>query len=268
MTNYVCCECGTQYAESAVPPPACLICQDERQFVRWGGQAWTTTDELRRNHRVEIRSEGEHITGFGIAPSFAIGQRALFIESVDGNILWDCIAVVDKSALEFIAQRGGCKVIAISHPHYYTAMAEWSDALGGAAIHLHEDDRHWVQLPHPAIAYWTGAAKQLTGSATLIRCGGHFEGGTVLHWSSAKQGAGSLFSGDILQVTQDRRHVSFMRSYPNYIPLNARAVRQIESALAPSAFDSVYGAFWNRNIIGGAKSAVGRSVSRYLAAIA
>jgi hypothetical protein len=268
MANYVCCECGTQYAESGAPPPACPICEDERQAVRWSGQAWTTMDDVRLKHDVLIRSEGERITGIGLEPSFAIGQRALFVTSPDGNILWDCVAAIDKAAIEFIGLRGGLKAIAISHPHYYTAMVEWSDALGGVPIYLHADDRQWVQRPHPVIVYWTGETMQLTASATLIRCGGHFEGGAVLHWSQDERGAGSLLSGDILQVTQDRRHVSFMRSYPNFIPLNAVAVRRIAAALAPFAFDSIYGAWWGRNILGGAQQAVDRSVQRYLAAIA
>jgi hypothetical protein len=65
----------------------------------------------------------------------------------------------------------------------------------------------------------------------------------------------------------DRRHVSFMYSYPNYIPLNAESVRGIARAIEPLAFDRIYGAWWGRNIEAGAKAAFETSIRRYLAAI-
>ena len=69
-------------------------------------------------------------------------------------------------------------------------------------------------------------------------------------------------------VAADRRHLSFMYSYPNYIPMNATAVTRIARAVAPLAFDRIYGAWWGRNIADDAKAAFDASVRRYLAAIA
>jgi hypothetical protein len=43
----------------------------------------------------------------------------------------------------------------------------------------------------------------------------------MLHVPQVADGAGALFSGDIIQVVPDRRWVSFMYSYPNLIPLSA-----------------------------------------------
>ncbi len=68
-------------------------------------------------------------------------------------------------------------------------------------------------------------------------------------------------------VAMDRRSVSFMYSFPNYIPLNAEAVRTIARAIEPLAFDRIYGAWWGRNIETDAKAAFEASVRRYLAAI-
>ena len=78
---------------------------------------------------------------------------------------------------------------------------------------------------------------------TLIRCGGHFEGGSVLHWAGGAGGKGALLSGDIIEVAADRRWVSFMYSYPNFIPLDAAAVRHIVAAVEPYAFEDIYGAW-------------------------
>jgi hypothetical protein len=66
-----------------------------------------------------------------------------------------------------------------------------------------------------------------------------------------------------LQVAQDRRYVSFMYSYPNYIPLSAATVDRIVASLAPYAFDRIYGAWWDRNVNSDAKEAVHRSAERY-----
>src|SRR5947207_4740257 len=75
--------------------------------------------------------------------------------------------------------------------------------------------------PDNAIVFWEGESRTLAEGLTLVRCGGHFDGGTVLHWAGGAEGRGALLTGDIIQVVPDRKHVSFMYSYPNYIPLPA-----------------------------------------------
>jgi hypothetical protein len=46
MSHYICTTCGTQHAESEAPPGRCVICEDERQYVGWQGQLWTTLDDV------------------------------------------------------------------------------------------------------------------------------------------------------------------------------------------------------------------------------
>lgn len=138
---------------------------------------------------------------------------------------------------------------------------------GGVPIYLHADDRQWVMRPDPSIVIWEGETRKLGDGMTLVRCGGHFDGGTVLHWSGGADGRGALLSGDIIQVVADRKHVSFMWSYPNYVPLGAAAVERIVAAVEPFAFDRIYGAFWDMVIDHDAKAVVTRSAERYLKAI-
>jgi hypothetical protein len=254
MTCFLCLQCGVQFAAAAMPPDHCPICEDERQYVRWEGQAWITPEELAAGHRIVMKDDAG-VLAFGIEPRFAIGQRALMAQTPHGNVLWDCISMVSGEAVAEINRRGGLAAIAISHCHYYSAMVEWSEAFGGVPIYLHADDRQWIMRPHPAVISWEGETRALNPSLTLIRCGGHFAGGPIL-------------AGDILQVTPTRRHVSFMYSYPNYIPLNAAKVLGIKAALESFEFDHIYGAWWNQNVIGEAKTAFAASVARYLAAIA
>nr|MDQ3081614.1 MBL fold metallo-hydrolase [Gemmatimonadota bacterium] len=156
--------------------------------------------------------------------------------------------------------------IAISHPHFFTSMVEWSRVFGGAPIFVHGDDRAWVMRPDAAIQFWTGeTVDPLPGSGlTLIRCGGHFPGSCVLHWPEGAGGDGALLTGDTIQVVSDRCWVSFMYSYPNLIPLGPNAIRGIVDAVAPYDFKRLYGAWSGHVVASDAKAAVRRSAERYL----
>jgi hypothetical protein len=267
MPNYICTTCGVQYADSAHPPEHCDICEDERQYVAWGGQKWTTLKELQASHINRLDVEGPELISLVTEPSFAIGQRALHLRTPDGNVLWDCITLVDDRSVAAVQALGGVTAIAISHPHYYASMIEWSRALGNVPVYLHAADGEWVQRPHPAVVFWQGDTHQLLPGLTLIRLGGHFPGATVLHWAGGAGGRGALLSGDVVQVGQDRKSVSFMYSYPNYIPVNAGTVRRIVELLEPYPFDQIYGAWFGRNIKSDAKAVLRNSAERYLAAI-
>ena len=264
----ICVTCGTQFSPSESPPPACPICLDERQYVRPGGQAWTTLEELRQGRRNAFQRIEPGLYGIGTVPEFAISQRALLVCTPHGNVLWDCIALLDDATIDVVRALGGLAAIAISHPHYYTTMVEWAHAFE-CPIFLHADDRAWVMRPDPAIRFWEGESLALhdvgAPEMTLIRCGGHFAGGTVMHWARGADGQGALLTGDVLQVGMDRESISVMRSYPNYIPLGEGAVRRVGDAVAPYAFDRLYGAFNYRVIERDARAVVARSIDRIIA---
>lgn len=272
MPNYLCVTCGTEYAETIEPPACCKICDDPRQFLGSGGQQWTTAEQLAKSHWNTIRElesspdEAKALLGLGIAPHFAIGQRAILIRRPEGNILWDCVPLLDKGLITAIRAMGGLTAIAISHPHYYANVVAWCRAFD-CPVYLHAADQEWVMRPDPSIQFWEGEIKALTDGLTLHRLGGHFAGGTVLHWESGTEGRSVLLSGDIVQVVPDRGWVSFMYSYPNYIPLPASVVRRITTQLEPLSFDRIYGAFWNGLIPANAKQALRHSADRYLAAL-
>jgi hypothetical protein len=263
MGNFICVQCGTQFAETAKVPPQCAICEDERQYVRHGGQEWTTLKQLEPGHRNRLEDEAPQLLGIGTEPQFAIGQRALLLQSPGGNLLWDCISLLDDETIAEVNARGGIRAIAISHPHFYSSMVEWADCFN-AQIFLHSADREWVMRKSPRIQFWEGPTMPLWDRLTLINCGGHFEGGTVLHWPAGAGGKGALLTGDIITVVQDRRYVSFLRSYPNLIPLGASAIRGIVERIEPFSFEQIYGGWWAANVLTDAKAAVARSADRYL----
>lgn len=265
MPAFICTTCGTQYPPSEKAPGGCVICQEERQYVNPLGQSWTTLDAMRRTYRNAWGEVEPRLLGIGTAPNFAIGQRALLLLHPEGNVLWDCISLIDAATVALVSALGGLKAIAISHPHYYASMVDWAQAFG-AAIYLHEADRRWVVRPDPAIRFWGGETQALAPGITLIRCGGHFAGATVLHWAAGASGAGALLSGDVVQVGPDK-NVSFMRSYPDLIPLDVSSVRRIADTLEPWSFEPIYGAWWERIITAGGKAAITRSVRRYIDAV-
>ena len=265
MQNYICKTCGVEFTESEEPPESCPICQDPRQYVGWDGQQWTTMDQLKaEGFTNELREEEPGLLGIGTTPSLSIGQRALLLQTSDGNVLFDCISLLDDSAIAEVESRGGIRFICLSHPHFYDAMVSWSRAFGDAEILVPEADRQHVMRPDPAIRYWDGSPLELVPGVTLVRCGGHFEGSAVLQWAAGADGKGALLVGDTITVVPDRRYVSFMTSYPNLIPLSRSEVVGILDAVEPYQFDRIYGAWWGRGVASGGKEAVRISARRYI----
>ena len=266
MPAFICTTCGTQYPPAEKPPANCPICDDERQYVPQSGQGWTTQEKLAVTHVNGWHQYEPGIIGISTQPRFAIGQRAVLMRTAHGNVLWDTISMLDDATISLIKALGGLKAIAISHPHFYTSMNDWADAFD-VDVHVHADDEEHIVRKGPRIKLWKGETLKLTPDVTLIRGGGHFTGSSMLHWAVGANGRGIVCSSDTAYVATDRKHVSFMRSYPNLIPLSAARVKAIADALAPFEFDKMFGNFFESVIESGAKQAFNKSVERYLAAI-
>ena len=256
MRAYICIACGAQFEPSAEPPELCPICEDYRQPVRKEGQAWTSMEELQSDHQNEVREIEPGLVGIGTTPRFAIGQRAMLIQTSEGNVMWDCITLLDSSTRERIHELGGIQHIAISHPHYYASMAEWAQEFG-ATIHLAASDREWVLRPHPSINFWSRSIEPVPG-VTVVQTGGHFEGSSVLHWK------GALMTGDTIYVLPGRDPiVSFMRSYPMLLPLSEHLLTGLLAAIDGLDYDRLYGGWWESIIDSNAKEVVSESADLY-----
>ncbi len=267
MNYWICTTCGTEFAQSEKPPTGCPICQDQRQYIGHEGQKWTTLASMQAGGFHNAFKEYEpRLTGIGTEPSFAIGQRALLVQTDQGNVLWDCISYLDEDTVAAIQQRGGLKAIAISHPHFYTTMLEWAERFD-ARVYLHEADRRWVMRPGDRITFWPGETLSLMDDITLVRLGGHFAGSTVLYWKSGADGKGALLTGDTIQVVADHNWVSFMYSYPNFIPLPASEISRIRDLIAHYSFERLYGMRFESVIAADAKNAVMKSADRYARAL-
>jgi glyoxylase-like metal-dependent hydrolase (beta-lactamase superfamily II) len=266
MENYLCVTCGTQYPAGDKPPAVCLICADERQYVNPAGQQWTTLAELAGHHTNTVTTIAPGLSTISTAPRVGIGERAYLLQTPHGNVLWDCIAFLDEATVRALQAHGGVSALAISHPHFYATMVSWSRALGNIPIHLHAANRAWVMQPDEVVHFWEGETLELMPGVTLLRCGGHFPGSTVLHWQDVRtdgEGNGALFTGDTISIAADPRWATFMYSYPNSIPLDERAVQHIVDMVEPLPFSVLYDGWGVAE--GDAKDVVRRSAERYIA---
>lgn len=261
---FICRTCAVQYSEHERPPARCIICEDERQYVGWQGQQWTTLIELaKQGYTNDVREVEPNLTGIGVSPHLGIGQRALLVQTEGGNVLWDCIGYLDAETIDRVNELGGIHAISASHPHFYGSMIEWSQAFNNAEVYIPRDDEAWITRPDPAIQFWEDTLELLPG-VTLAQCGGHFAGSAVLHWAGGADGKGVLLTGDTIQVVQDRDYVSFMWSFPNLIPMPATEVQRIVDAVSPYEYDRIYGGWWHTVIEADAQAAVRQSAARYI----
>jgi hypothetical protein len=266
MKNFICVTCGTQFAATEHAPDHCPICEDERQYIGHDGQQWTTLEDLRNMHSNTIKLEEPGLYSIGSTPRFAIGQRALLVQHPEGNVLWDCVSLLDQATIKRVNELGGIQKIVISHPHFYSSMIEWAHEFG-ASIHLPVADQQWLNRPDPSIQFWDGDSLELQSGLKVIRCGGHFDGSSVLHWQAGANGQGVLLTADTIDVVADRRFLTFMRSYPNQIPLHPDAIRGIWKAVGPIVFERIYGGWWDAIVPADARERVRISAERYLQAI-
>jgi len=264
MTIWLCATCGLEYPDTPEPPAgACAICADERQYLPPDGQKWTTLAELQADRTATITEIEPDLFGITIEPSVGIGHRPLIVRTPHGNVLWDAPGYLDDTMLNAIRDLGGLVAITSSHPHLTGMSVSISEALGGIPIWYGEDDREWVRRPSELIHFWRDRHEVVPG-ITLVQCGGHFAGSAVLHWAEGAEGRGVILTGDTIMVNPDPETVSFMRSYPNRLPLGERAVRTIVQRLQPLGWDRVYSGFHPGLMASNAKAHVTRSAARHI----
>ena len=152
--------------------------------------------------------------------------------------------------------------IQISHPHFYNTHLDWAAAFN-CPVYLASDEQEWLCRTEPPsstprrrfIEGPTGAAQEIIPGVTAIKCGGHFPGSLVLHWSSAK----ILCLADTIMTVPSglsfhesrqpgTNTYSFMWSYPNMIPLAPTALKGIWDAVSPFEFETTFGGFPGQNV--------------------
>lgn len=267
MTNgdspWICVACGNEFPPAADPPPECLICVDERQHVPADGQQWVRLDDPRHNDRtLSVDEIAPDLYSLQLSPTVGIGQRALFVRTPSGNVLWEPPGFVGAPLLDWITDHGGICAIASSHPHLVGASVSLSHLLGRVPVLFNRADARWITRADPVIELWSERHLVAEG-AELVQCGGHFPGSSVLLLGGNDR-QGAILTGDTLMVGADRRTVSFMRSYPNLIPLPERLVRGIADTVDALPFDRIHGGFPGHDVMENGREIVRFSADRYI----
>ncbi|MFI9486143.1 hydrolase [Promicromonospora sp. NPDC052451] len=237
MTFWICCRCGLEHESR---PEVCAVCADEREFVAQEGQCWTTLDRLRADGRsIRVEELEPDLFGLTTVPDVGIGPTAKVVRTAGGNLMFDVPGYLDDEAVAAVRDLGGLAYIVASHPHMYGVQVEWSRRLGGVPVLVSEADASWLARTDDAVELWKGDREILPG-VTLSQPGGHFPGSAVAHWAPGAGGRGVLLSGDTIFANPDRTSVSFMRSYPNRIPLSGPVVQRVAHHVSRFAFDRLY----------------------------
>lgn len=258
---WVCATCAVERGTEPAGGEVCPICADERQYLPPGGQVWTTLDRLRERHTLLVGESEPHLLSLTGSPKVGIGQTAQLVLTPAGSVLWDPPGLITEEAVEQVRAHGPLLAVVASHPHMYGVQVEWAHALD-APVLVCDADRGWLQREDDVVRGWSGTL-EITEGVSLHQLGGHFPGSAVLRWADGADGRGVLLAGDTIMTNPDGT-VSFLRSYPNRIPLSGpRALRLARDAVA-LGFDRLYNNF-GQVIREDAAAVVQRSAERHAA---
>ncbi len=261
---WICATCAVETDDLPAPPVECAVCEDERQWVPEDGQRWTTLEELREaGTRITVTEVEAGLWGLRAQPAVGIGQQTMVVRTPEGVLLFDCVGYVDEAALDFVRSLGPTLAVAASHPHMYGVQTEWARALGDVPVLVAAPDAEWVRRRDCLVELYD-ERRELAPGLTLHRVGGHFRGQAVVEWAAGAEGRGVLLAGDAVFPNPDRRSVSFMRSYPNRIPLSGNVVQRIAGQLEGLHFDRLYNNF-GAVVPSDAKVVLRRSADRHAA---
>lgn len=260
MERFICVICGTCFPPSTQPPQVCQLCTGKQQLVLEGGTDWTTEELIQSDFHNVMNLEEPNLWSIHIRPSFASSQRAFFFRSDHGNILWDCLSLLDEQTKQQLDDLGGIQTIVLSNPHFQTGVCKWAEQFHAEVV-VHETDVKFLVEQPRRLKTWTGEYYQIQDGFDLIRIGGSFLGSSVLIWQAGSQEKGCMFTGDTLFVTKDRSWISFLDSN-QHVVWKISDIQDLGQKLNKYTFDRIYGAWPNRTIDTNGNEVVKQSVKR------
>ncbi|KAI1111066.1 beta-lactamase-like protein [Nemania sp. NC0429] len=262
----VCKTCGTQFPTADKHSvTTCFICDDPRQYVPPSAQSFVSLDALRsggyKNVFTPLLGDPGRLIAIHSEPKVAIGQRAILVRTPRGNVLWDCLTLIDDETVAKIKELGGLGAIVISHPHYYSTHLEWARAFD-CPVYLASEDRKWLAQQDPEYQIFVSETATDVLGTRALKLGGHFPGSMVMLFEDRLLIADTIMttpSGlgnwdvDALGAARERPQgissFSFMWSYPNMIPLPPDALEHMWDILKNYEFSGTHGAFPGQDVV-------------------
>lgn len=253
--------CATCGVESALAQGLCPICVDERQYLPPDGiQRWTTVAaQAADGATIEIIEREPGLYGLVQRGGVGIGQQAKLLVTAHGTVMVDVPTYIDEDAIAAVRALGGVDHIIASHPHMYGVQSLWAAAFG-ATVWISAPDAEWLSVSPATVRLWREDTEVVPG-VTATQPGGHFPGAVAVHAVGA-DGQGILLAGDTIFPTPDG-WVTFLRSYPNRIPLSGPVVRRVAAHVTDRfSFERLYNNF-EHAVRARADEIVLRSAERY-----
>lgn len=255
-----CALCGVERDGSSLPD-LCPVCADERQYPPADGvQRWV--DPAAFTGRIDVVEREPGLWGLNVSDGVGIGQQAKVVVTDAGTVMFDAPAAITADAVDAVRALGPLRAIIPSHPHMFGLQSLWSSALDDVPVCVSAADKEWLGFRPEALQLWDGVLEPVPG-VVASQPGGHFPGSSVVHLAGA-DGAGTLLSSDTIFVNPDRRTASFMRSFPNRLPLSPAVVERIVAHVDRYAYERLYGNF-DARIPADAKARVQESARRHIA---
>lgn len=236
-----CSVCGVEY-DAANLPVLCPICADERQYLASDGrQHWTHPTEF--DGEIDLVELEPDLWGLTVRGAVGIGQQAKVAVTPSGVVMVDVPAAITSAAVAAVAALGPARAIIPTHPHMFGVQSLWARALE-VPVYVSKVDSRWLGRRPESLHLWEEEIRPVD-TVTASQPGGHFPGSAVIHWPGA-DGRGVLLCGDTIGVNADRTSASFMRSFPNRLPLSGPVAIRIAAHVAQRydferAYDNFYG---------------------------
>lgn len=194
LTHYACSNCGHwQIWFDHQMPLSCPVCSDTRNALPADGWDFRTEEDAKVTFINSWAEVAPGLWGFSASPKFGLGATGWLLQREDGNVAFEGCPYYQPDAIAKIAELGGIRVLAASHPHGYGALWQLQREFD-PIVTIHRGD-----IPYSKAFRVNCPADDLHEVApglTMHHVGGHYEGHAVLYDASRR----ALFCGDSLKI--------------------------------------------------------------------
>ena len=181
MERFICVTCGTQFPDATTRRRL----PDLRRPAPVRPARRASVDDARRARapttRNEFRDEGDARSASAPSRSSRSASARCSSRSATRNLLWDCVTLLDDATAAEVERRGG-----LAGDRDLAPALLLGDGRVGAPLRLPDPPaRRRRRVGHAARSRrsrtGTASTLELGDGLTLVRGGGHFPGGTMLH---------------------------------------------------------------------------------------